>query len=158
MKIYGYHWQFAHNVVKYIRSLKGETMPKFFVKTNQIEENKIKIIDEDVKHINQVLRAKVGEELTICNLDTTLNYITTISQITPEYVMCDIQDCIKSFVESKVHVTIFQGLPKADKMEYIIQKSTELGAVKIVPVEMVRCVVKLDNKKKIKNRTLAKNC
>ena len=150
MKIYGYHWQFAHNVVKYIRSLKGETMPKFFVKTNQIEENKIKIIDEDVKHINQVLRAKVGEELTICNLDTTLNYITTISQITPEYVMCDIQDCIKSFVESKVHVTIFQGLPKADKMEYIIQKSTELGAVKIVPVEMVRCVVKLDNKKEDK--------
>lgn len=64
--------------------------------------------------------------------------------------MCDIQDCIKSFVESKVHVTIFQGLPKADKMEYIIQKSTELGAVKIVPVEMVRCVVKLDNKKEDK--------
>ena len=122
-------------------------MPKFFVKTNQIEENKIKIIGEDVKHINQVLRAKIGEELTICNLDTTLNYITTISQITPEYVMCDIQDCVKSFVESNVQVTIFQGLPKADKMEYIIQKNTELGAKQIVPVEMVRCVVKLDSKK-----------
>ena len=128
-------------------NLKGETMPKFFVKTNQIEENKIKIIGEDVKHINQVLRAKIGEELTICNLDTTLNYITTISQITPEYVMCDIQDCVKSFVESNVQVTIFQGLPKADKMEYIIQKNTELGAKQIVPVEMVRCVVKLDSKK-----------
>ena len=111
-------------------------MPKFFVKTNQIEENKIKIIGEDVKHINQVLRAKIGEELTICNLDTTLNYITTISQITPEYVMCDIQDCVKSFVESNVQVTIFQGLPKADKMEYIIQKNTELGAKQIVPVEI----------------------
>lgn len=122
-------------------------MPKFFVKTNQIEENKIKIIGEDVKHINQVLRAKIGEELTICNLDTTLNYITTISQINPEYVMCDIQDCVKSFVESNVQVTIFQGLPKADKMEYIIQKNTELGAKQIVPVEMVRCVVKLDSKK-----------
>ena len=122
-------------------------MPKFFVKTNQIEENRIKIIGEDVKHINQVLRAKIGEELTICNLDTTLNYITTISQITPEYVMCDIQDCVKSFVESNVQVTIFQGLPKADKMEYIIQKNTELGAKQIVPVEMVRCVVKLDSKK-----------
>ena len=122
-------------------------MPKFFVKTNQIEENKIKIIGEDVKHINQVLRAKIGEELTICNLDTTLNYITTISQITPEYVMCDIQDWVKSFVESNVQVTIFQGLPKADKMEYIIQKNTELGAKQIVPVEMVRCVVKLDSKK-----------
>ena len=122
-------------------------MPKFFVKTNQIEENKIKIIGEDVKHINQVLRAKIGEELTLCNLDPTLNYITTISQITPEYVMCDIQDCVKSFVESNVQVTIFQGLPKADKMEYIIQKNTELGAKQIVPVEMVRCVVKLDSKK-----------
>ena len=90
-------------------------MPKFFVKTNQIEENKIKIIGEDVKHINQVLRAKIGEELTICNLDTTLNYITTISQITPEYVMCDIQDCVKSFVESNVQVTIFRGFQKLIK-------------------------------------------
>lgn len=61
--------------------------------------------------------------------------------------MCDIQDCVKSFVESNVQVTIFQGLPKADKMEYIIQKNTELGAKQIVPVEMVRCVVKLDSKK-----------
>ena len=121
-------------------------MPKLFVKTNQIEENKIKRIGEDVKHINQVLRAKIGEELTICNLDTTLNYITTISQINPEYVMCDIQDCVKSFVESNVQVTIFQGLPKADKMEYIIQKNVELGVKKIIPVEMERSIVKFDQK------------
>ncbi len=125
-------------------------MPKFFVKTNQIEKNKIKIIGEDVKHINQVLRAKIGEKLTICDVDTTLNYITTISQITSEYVICEIQDCIKSFVESNIDITVFQGIPKADKMEYIIQKSTELGAKKIVPVEMTRCVVKLDNKKEEK--------
>lgn len=125
-------------------------MPKFFVKTNQIEENKIKITGEDVKHINQVLRAKIDDELIICNLDTTLNYITKISQITPEYVICNIHDCVKSFVESNVQVTIFQGLPKADKMEYIIQKNTELGVKAIVPVEMVRCVVKLENKKEEK--------
>lgn len=122
-------------------------MPKFFVKTNQIEKNKIKIIGEDVKHINQVLRAKNGEKLTICDLDTTLNYITIISQITSEYVICEIQDCIKSFIEGNIDITIFQGIPKADKMEYIIQKSTELGAKTIVPVEMIRCVVKLDSKK-----------
>ena len=125
-------------------------MPKFFVKTNQIEKDKIKIIGEDVKHINQVLRAKIGEELTICNLDTTLNYITTVSQITPEYVICNIQDCVKSFVESNIQVTIFQGLPKADKMELIIQKSVELGVYEITPIEMKRCVVKLNEKDKIK--------
>ena len=125
-------------------------MPKFFVKTNQIEKDKIKIVGEDVKHINQVLRAKIGEELMICNLDTTLNYITTVSQITPEYVICNIQDCVKSFVESNIQVTIFQGLPKADKMELIIQKAVELGAFSVIPVETKRCVVKLDAKKAAK--------
>lgn len=121
-------------------------MPKFFVRTNQIDGNQIKIIGEDVKHITQVLRAKIGEEITICDIDTTLNYITTISQMTAEMVICSIIDCVKSFVESNIEVTIFQGLPKADKLEYIIQKNTELGAKEIVPVNMSRSVVKIDKK------------
>lgn len=125
-------------------------MPKFFIKTNQIEENKIKIIGDDVKHINQVLRAKIGDKLMVCNVETTLNYITKISQINSECVICNIIDCEKNSVESNVDVTIFQGLPKADKMEYIIQKNTELGVKNIVPVEMIRCIAKIESKKEEK--------
>lgn len=121
-------------------------MPKFFIKTNQINENEVKIVGEDVKHIVQVLRSKVGEELTLCDINTNLNYISTISQIHPDCIICKIEDCTKSVVESNIEVTLYQGLPKADKMEYIIQKNIELGIKEIVPVEMARCVVKLDDK------------
>lgn len=121
-------------------------MPKFFIKTNQINNSEIKIIGEDVKHIAQVLRAKIGEKLTLCNVENNLNYTTTITKINQDYILCNIEDCNKSFVESSVEVTIFQGLPKADKMEYIIQKNIELGAKQITPITMSRCVVKLDEK------------
>lgn len=121
-------------------------MPKFFIKTNQINDNEIKIIGEDVKHIAQVLRAKIGEELILCNVDNNTNYITAISEIHQEYIICHIEETLNSIAESKVEVTIFQGLPKADKMEYIIQKNIELGVKQIIPVTMSRCVVKLDEK------------
>lgn len=121
-------------------------MPKFFVKANQIENNEIKIIGEDVKHIGQVLRSKEGEKITICNIDDSINYITKIAKITPEYVLCTIETVLQENLESKIDITVFQGLPKADKMEYIIQKNTELGVKKFVPVAMKRSIVKLDEK------------
>lgn len=121
-------------------------MPKFFVKANQIENNEIKIIGEDVKHIGQVLRAKEGEKVTICNIDESVSYITKIAKITPEYVLCTIETVLQENLESKIDITVFQGLPKADKMEYIIQKNTELGVKKFVPVAMKRSIVKLDEK------------
>ncbi len=121
-------------------------MPKFFVKTNQINNNKIQITGEDVKHIVQVLRAKKGEELNICSIDDGTNYIATIEQIGKEKILCNILKQIENFSESNVQVTLFQGLPKADKMEYIIQKNTELGIKNITPVIMKRCVVKLEPK------------
>ena len=121
-------------------------MPKFFVKANQIENNEIKIIGEDVKHIGQVLRAKEGEKVTICNIDERVSYITKIAKITPEYVLCTIETVLQENLESKIDITVFQGLPKADKMEYIIQKNTELGVKKFVPVAMKRSIVKLDEK------------
>lgn len=121
-------------------------MPKFFVTTNQINNNQIEIIGEDVKHITQVLRAKKGEQLIICNIDTNLNYLAQIEQITMQSVLCTILEQLQNSAESKIEVTIFQGLPKADKMEYIIQKNTELGVKKIVPVIMKRCIVKWEEK------------
>lgn len=121
-------------------------MPKFFIKANQINNDEIKIIGEDVKHISQVLRAKIGEELILCNADNNINYNAKITKINQDSILCHIENYNISFSESNIEVTIFQGIPKADKMEYIIQKNIELGVKQIVPVSMARSIVKLDEK------------
>ena len=125
-------------------------MPKFFVKNNQIKDNKIEIIGEDIKHINKVLRKKIEDEITICDTDNIQDYLCKISKIEDEKIECEILDKIEKIVESPIKVTIFQGLPKADKMELIIQKSVELGVYDITPVEMNRSIVKLSDKDKEK--------
>ena len=125
-------------------------MPKFFVKTKQIENNKITIIGTDVNHIKNVLRLKENDELEICNSEKQENYLCNISIIQEDKIECAIKEKIKETTEPNIKVTIFQGLPKSDKMEFIIQKSVELGANDITPVEMSRCVVKLNEKDKSK--------
>jgi len=121
-------------------------MPKFFVKDDQIKNNKIEIIDEDVNHIVNVLRCKIGENLNIANIDTGKNYESEIEKIDKNSVICKIKREIESSSESNINIDILQGLPKADKMELIIQKSTELGAKEITPVNMERCIVKINAK------------
>ena len=125
-------------------------MPKFFVTTNQIEGKNIIIQNEDVNHIKNVLRAKIDDTIDICDSITSKNYICKIEQIEDKQIYCHIVEEIASNVEPHIQVSIFQGLPKADKMELVIQKSVELGAYDITPVEMKRCVVKLNEKDKIK--------
>lgn len=125
-------------------------MPKFFVNEEQIKENDIIIKGQDVEHIKKVLRSKVGDELQICNSKTKENFICNIENVNNEEILCKIKQKIDGKVESNINITIFQGLPKADKMEYIIQKSVELGVYDITPVEMKRCVVKLQEKDKNK--------
>ena len=128
-------------------------MPKFFVKQEQIKENKIMIKGQDVNHIKKVLRAQIGDELQICNSQNGDNFLCNIEEINKEEISCTIKQKIDEKSESNIEVTIFQGLPKADKMEYIIQKSVELGVYDIIPVEMKRCVVRLDEKDKTKKQT-----
>lgn len=125
-------------------------MPKFFVKKEQILNDKIIIKGQDVNHIKKVLRAKIGDELQICNSQNGENFLCDIEEINNEDILCSIKQKVEGKVESNIEVTIFQGLPKADKMEYIIQKSVELGVYDITPVEMKRCVVKLNEKDKDK--------
>lgn len=125
-------------------------MPKFFVKEEQIKKDEIIIIGQDVNHIKKVLRAKIGDEIQICNNQNGENFLCKIQNIENENITCKIKQKIQKQVESNIEVTIFQGLPKADKMEYIIQKSVELGVYEITPVEMKRCVVKLNEKDKNK--------
>lgn len=127
-------------------------MPKFFVSSNQIEQNKINIIGTDVNHIKNVLRLKEKDELEICNLDNKENYLCEICKLNNNEIECNIKQKIENNAESNIQVTIFQGLPKSDKMEFIIQKAVELGVYDITPVEMTRCVVKLNEKDKQKKK------
>ena len=120
-------------------------MPRFFVKNNQINGKNICIQGEDVKHITNVIRKQVGDNIEICNQDTGKAYKCEITEIDEKTIISQINDEIQS-IEDKIKVDIYQGLPKADKMELIIQKSVELGVNAIIPVEMNRCVVKIDNK------------
>ena len=125
-------------------------MPKFFVKNNQINDNQITIIGEDVNHIINVLRLKENDKIEICNSDTYENYSAEIISANSENVVCEIIEKIKRASESNIYINIFQGLPKADKMELIIQKCVELGVKEITPVNMERCIVKLDSKSESK--------
>ncbi|MBR3255222.1 MAG: 16S rRNA (uracil(1498)-N(3))-methyltransferase [Clostridia bacterium] len=125
-------------------------MPKFFVKENQIENNKINIVGTDVNHIKNVLRLGQNEQIEICSFETQKNYLCEIENLSEEKILCSIIKELEKNSEPNVKVTIFQGLPKSEKMELVIQKSVELGVYDITPVEMQRCVVKLNEKDKIK--------
>lgn len=127
-------------------------MQKFFVKASQVESNKIYITYDDVNHIINVLRLKKGDEIQICNIDDSKNYIAKIIEHKKEEVICEIKSEINKTTEPKVKIDIYQGLPKADKMELIIQKTTEIGVRSIIPVSMERSIVKInakDEEKKI---------
>ena len=121
-------------------------MPKFFVKNKQINADLITILGQDVNHIKNVLRLKKDDVIMICDSDTGCNYKCKIIESTIENILCSIIEKIENHMEDKVQISIFQGLPKSDKMEFIIQKCTELGVKEIFPVQMERCVVKLDSK------------
>jgi 16S rRNA (uracil1498-N3)-methyltransferase len=125
-------------------------MPKFFVQNENIKNNEINIIGEDVNHIKNVLRKKVGDKLTVCNSDISIDYLCEIVELKENTIKCNILEKLKTNSESNIKVTILQGLPKADKMELVIQKAIELGVYDITPVEMKRCVVKLTDKDKTK--------
>lgn len=121
-------------------------MSKFFVKTEQINNNDIVIIGDDVNHIINVLRMKKTDKVQICNQDTGDNYNAEIVNYSKNEVECKIISKINETTESNVHITLFQGIPKFEKMELIIQKNTEVGIKSIVPVIMERTVIKLDEK------------
>ena len=106
-------------------------MHKFFVEENQINNSQIKIINDDYNHIINVLRMKKGDSLLITNKKTQETFNCIVTEITPNEVLCDIVNIENKNVEMNVNVDIFQGLPKADKMEYIIQKCVELGVHKL---------------------------
>ena len=124
-------------------------MYRFFVEPSQINTNdKCVIINgNDVNHIRNVLRMKPGEEISVSNGVDGKEYRCGIVSLEADRVICELRFVKEDGVELPCRVYLFQGLPKADKMEWIVQKAVELGAYEIIPVAAKRCVVKLDEKK-----------
>jgi len=129
-----------------MKAERGEKeMPKFFVTPQQVREKIILLEGEDAKHIKTVLRSKVGETITICD-GNGMDYHCKIMNLEDKSVEVEILEKFLCEAEPTVKITLFQGLPKADKMELIIQKCVELGVDRIVAVSTERSIVKLDKK------------
>lgn len=124
-------------------------MYQFFVESNQIniDDKRVIIIGKDVNHIKNVLRMKPGEEISVSNGWDGREYRCGILSLEEECVQCELRFIKEDGVELPAKIYLFQGLPKADKMELIIQKAVELGVYQVIPVATKRCVVKLDDKK-----------
>ena len=122
-------------------------MYHFFVEPEQIQGTQIFITGKDVNHIKNVLRMRIGEEISVGNGIDGKEYRCAVDAFEEDSVKCKLLFIKEDGVELPVKVTLFQGLPKVDKMELIIQKAVELGVYEIVPVATKRCVVKLDAKK-----------
>lgn len=125
-------------------------MYKFFVKDEQINNNKINITGEDVNHIKNVLRLTIGENICVCNKETFKSFNCKILEFNNDKTICEIVEEILDTTEASTYIHIFQGLPKADKFEFIIEKCTEIGVKEITPVAMKRTIVKLNEKDKTK--------
>lgn len=121
-------------------------MNSFFVGSDAVAGNFIRMEGADVNHMKNVLRMKIGEKVSISAGNNT-DYICEIKQYEEDGALLEIVEKLPANRELSARIYLFQGLPKADKMELIIQKCVELGVYEIIPVATKRCVVKLDDKK-----------
>ena len=122
-------------------------MYNFFVESDKIN-NYFYITGQDYNHVKNVLRMKVGEEFLV-----SYNGVSNLCRLTEFLENSVVAEVIKeNYQDTSLPITLylFQGLPKSDKMELIIQKAVELGVSEIIPVETTNCIVKLENKDKIK--------
>lgn len=122
-------------------------MHHFFVEPSQIQGNHIFIDGPDVNHIRNVLRMNPGEEVNVTDGTGEKVYRCAIASIGEDKVELNIMWAQEKGMELPSKIYLFQGLPKSDKMEFIIQKAVELGVYEIIPMATARAVVKLDQKK-----------
>ncbi len=122
-------------------------MYQFFVEPGQIQGDRIIITGKDVNHIKNVLRMRCGEEISVSNGVDGKEYRCGIEELGEDEIICELRFIREEGMELPSKLYLFQGLPKADKMELIIQKAVELGVYEIIPVATKRSVVKLDEKK-----------
>ena len=117
-------------------------MPRFFVPSDSIKDNKITVRGSDAHHLSHVLRMAKGDEVTLCDMGRR-EHLCKITGFFEDAVELEIISTKESSNEPTVSVTLYQGLPKGDKLEQIIQKGVELGVCKIVHVEAERSIVKV---------------
>lgn len=122
-------------------------MYQFFVEPSQIQGTRVVITGNDVNHIRNVLRMQPGEEIAVSNGEDGKEYRCGIEELYEDEIVCTLRFVKEDGVELPSKIYLFQGLPKADKMELIVQKAVELGIHEIIPVSTKRAVVKLDEKK-----------
>lgn len=118
-------------------------MPRFFVEN--LESNTVTVSGQDAVHIGRSLRMTVGETLTLCD-GRGMEATSVIREFAGDTVVLEVVERTPSKAEPTCAVTLYQGLPKADKMEWIIQKAVELGVARIVPVQMARSVAVINEK------------
>lgn len=127
-------------------------MYHFFVKQEQIGEKEIFIEGSDVNHIRNVLRMTPGEQITVSSGEDGKEYRCELERLEENLVTAKIMWVEEAAAELPSRICLFQGLPKGDKMEFVIQKAVELGVYEIVPMATKRAVVKLDQKKEESKR------
>ncbi len=121
-------------------------MYNFFVENSNKKDSRFFIYGDDYNHIKNVLRMGIGEAFLVSCEGTT--HLCRLAEITSDTVIAEIECENYQSTNLKVNLHLFQGLPKSDKLELIIQKAVELGACSVTPVAMKRSIVKLDEKKK----------
>ena len=129
-------------------------MHHFFVRPEQISGKEAYIEGPDWNHAANVLRVRPGEQVLL-SVGEDWNYLCTVREVdrAGQRILLSVLEENRDIRELPVKISLYQGLPKSDKMELIIQKAVELGAARVVPVETARCVVKLDRKKAESKRT-----
>ncbi|GGE14567.1 ribosomal RNA small subunit methyltransferase E [Marinithermofilum abyssi] len=126
-------------------------MQRYFVNQKQIETSHIVITGDDVHHIKNVMRLVPGDHIICCD-GTGQEYLVRIEALDPEKVRGQIEETRRSKGEPAVSVTVSPALLKGDKLDWVLQKGTELGAVSFLPFTSQRTIVKLDGKKAVKRR------
>jgi 16S rRNA (uracil1498-N3)-methyltransferase len=126
-------------------------MSRYFVEKSQINDNGTIIVSgEDFQHLKKVLRAQIKDVITVCN--DGFDFLAEIAEINNSSILCNILEKNKNLTECDYRVSLFQGLPKSDKMELIIQKCVELGVFEIFPVITERCVLRINTQKDAQNK------
>lgn len=128
-------------------------MPRFFVSSEQIENDKIIIIGDDAHHISRSLRMAVGEEILICDMNGT-DYRCLLESFSDKEVIARVISCEAVKTEPSFRAHLYQALPKGDKLDMIIQKAVECGVYDITTFDSERCIAKnrSDDEVKLKRR------
>ncbi|MBO5179335.1 MAG: 16S rRNA (uracil(1498)-N(3))-methyltransferase [Clostridia bacterium] len=122
-------------------------MSTFYIKNNQIDDEIIKVVGDDVKHIKKVLRYNVDDYIELCDENGVIYEAQICEYTDKDEILCKINGISEKKAEVPYTLVLYQGLPKSDKLETVIQKCTELGVTSFIPVQMARSVVKINEEK-----------